>query len=202
MLHVLLMIAFASTTTLAEPNTGVTFDTTMAVGGQTLHLTGIDRRRALGLDAYAVAHYIAGVPDAAEGRIEEQLSQYIETPAHKALIFHGVYKSVPAHGIRHSWKKHFKDLGVPSREDFVEAFQSPFARGERLYFIASPEGTLEVRHDDKVIGQWEDPTLVHALWAMCLGPTTEIVDRMKLASLNPALEEIAARETEKETPRP
>jgi hypothetical protein len=201
MLHALLLIALASTATVTEPNTQVTFDTTMVVGEQTLKLTGVDRRRALGRDAYAVAHYIAGMPEAAQAA-DARLTKYIDDPAHKVLIFHGVYKSVPAHGIRHSWKKHFKDLDMKPREDFLDAFQAPFARGERLYFIASPEGRLEVRHDDKIIGQWEDPNLVRALWAMCLGPTTEIVDRMKLASRNPATEEIAARETEKETARP
>jgi hypothetical protein len=201
MLHALLLMVLASAATVTEPNTQVTFDATMVVGDQTLQLTGVDRRRALGRDAYAVAHYIVGTPEEAPGP-DARLTHYIDTPAHKVLIFHGVYKSVPAHGIRHSWKKHFKDLGMTPREDFIEAFQSPFARGERLYFIASPDGRLEVRHDDKIIGQWNDPTLVRALWAMCLGPTTEIVDRMKLASRNPAPEEIAARETEKETPRP
>ncbi len=201
MLHALLLMALASAATVTEPNTQVTFDATMMVGEQTLQLTGVDRRRALGRDAYSVAHYIAGMPDAAQDP-DARLARYIDTPAHKVLIFHGVYKSVPAHGIRHSWKKHFKDLDMKPREDFLDAFQAPFARGERLYFIASPEGRLEVRHDDKIIGQWNDPALVRALWAMCLGPTTEIVDRMKLASRNPTTEEIAARETEKETPRP
>ena len=201
MLHALLLMALASAATVTEPNTQVTFDATMMVGEQTLQLTGVDRRRALGRDAYAVAHYITGMPEAVQNP-DERLARYIDTPAHKVLIFHGVYKSVPAHGIRHSWKKHFKDLDMKPREDFVDAFQAPFARGERLYFIASPEGRLEARHDDKIIGQWNDPALVRALWAMSLGPTTEIVDRMKLASLNPATEEIAARETEKETARP
>lgn len=201
MLYALLLLAVASGTTLTEPNTNVIFDRTMALGEQTLHLTGVDRRRALGRDAYAVAHYIEGMPETVHDA-DARLARYIDTPAHKVLIFHGVYKSVPAHGIRHSWKKHFKDLDMTPREDFIEAFQAPFARGERLYFIASPEGGLEARHDDNIIGQWNDPALVRALWAMCLGPTTEIVDRMKLASLNPAPEEIAARETEKETPRP
>lgn len=201
MLHALLLMALASAATVTEPNTQVTFDATMVVGDQTLQLTGIDRRRALGRDAYAVAHYIAGMPEAAQ-EPDARLTHYIDTPAHKVLIFHGVYKSVPAHGIRHSWKKHFKELDMKPREDFVDAFQAPFARGERLYFIASPEGRLEVRHDDTVIGQWEDPALVHALWTMCLGPSTEIVDRMKLAALDQATEEIAARETEKETARP
>jgi len=201
MLHALLSIVLASTATVTEPNTQVTFDATMMIGEQTLQLTGVDRRRALGRDAYAVAHYIAGMPEEAQ-HPDARLSQYIDTPAHKVLIFHGVYKSVPAHGIRHSWKKHFKDLDMKPREDFVDAFQAPFARGERLFFIASPDGRLQVRHDDTIIGQWEDPALVRALWAMCLGPTTEIVDRTKLASLNPATEEIAARETEKETQRP
>lgn len=201
MLHALLLMVLASAATVTEPNTQVTFDATMVVGEQTLQLTGVDRRRALGRDAYAVAHYIVGKPEEAPGP-DARLARYIDTPAHKVLIFHGVYKSVPAHGIRHSWKKHFKDLGMTPREDFIEAFQSPFARGERLYFIASPDGRLEVRHDDKIIGQWNDPTLVRALWAMCLGPTSEIVDRTKLASLITGPEEIAARETEKETARP
>lgn len=201
MLHALLLMVLASTATVTEPNTQVTFDTTMLVGDQTLQLTGVDRRRALGRDAYAVAHYFVGMPEEAQDP-DAQLARYIDTPAHKILIFHGVYKSVPAHGIRHSWKKHFKDLGMTPREDFIEAFQAPFARGERLYFIASPEGRLEVRHDDKIVGQWDEPALVRALWAMCLGPTTEIVDRTKLASLPPGPEEIAARETEKETSRP
>lgn len=201
MLHALLLMALASVATVTEPNTQVTFDATMAVGEETLHLTGVDRRRALGRDAYAVAHYIAELPEI-EASGEARLSQYIDTPAHKVLVFHGVYKSVPAHGIRLSWKKHFKDLDMTPREDFIDAFKAPFARGERLYFIASPDGRLEARHDDKIIGQWEDPALVRALWAMCLGPTTEIVDRTKLASLNPAPEEIAARETEKETASP
>lgn len=201
MLHALLLITLASAATVTEPNTQVTFDATMVVGDQTLRLTGVDRRRALGRDAYAVAHYIAGISETSETD-DERLTQFIDASAHKALVFHGVYKSVPAHGIRHSWKKHFKDLGMTPREDFIEAFQSSFARGERLYFIASPEGRLEVRHDDTVIGQWEDPALVRALWAMCLGPTSEIVDRKGLAALNQTSEEIAARETEKETARP
>ena len=201
MLHALLLLALASTATVTEPNTQVTFDATMVVGDQTLQLTGVDRRRALGRDAYAVAHYIAGIPETAQDP-DARLARYIDAPANKVLIFHGVYKSVPAHGIRLSWKKHFKDLDMTPREDFIEAFQAPFARGERLYFIASPEGGLEARHDDKIIGQWNDPALVRALWAMCLGPTTEIVDRKRLAALNPAPEEIAARETEKETARP
>jgi hypothetical protein len=198
MLHALLMLALA---TVTEPNTQVAFDATMAVGEETLHLTGVDRRRALGRDAYAVAHYIAGMPESAQDP-DARLNHYIDSSAHKVLVFHGVYKSVPAHGIRLSWKKHFKDLDMTPREDFIDAFKEPFARGERLYFIASPEGGLVARHDDKIIGQWNDPALVRALWAMCLGPTTEIVDRMKLASLNPTTEEIAARETDKETARP
>jgi hypothetical protein len=201
MLHALLLITLASAATVTEPNTQVTFDATMMVGEQTLQLTGVVRRRALGRDAYAVAHYIAGMPGAVQNP-DARLARYIDTPAHKVLIFHGVYKSVPAHGIRHSWKKHFKDLDMKPREDFVDAFQAPFARGERLYFIASPDGHLEVRHDDNIIGQWNDPTLVRALWAMCLGPTTEIVDRKRLAALDQTTEEIAARETEKETARP
>lgn len=203
MLNALILLVFASTT-VAEPNTAVTFDTTITLGEQMLNLTGVDRRRALGRDAYAVAHYIGAVPG--ERRVQSDaeglLDQYINAATHKVLVFHGVYKNVPAHGIRHSWRKHFKDLGIAPREDFVDVFQSPFIRGERLYFIANPDGHLEVRHGDRVLGQWDDPTLVRALWAMCLGPTTEIVERTKLASLQIPPQETADRDPAKEPARP
>ena len=202
MLQALIMMAVASLATVTEPNTGVTFDTSMQVGEHNLRLTGVDRRRALGRDAYAVAHYVWNMHPDALPEPGEQLDSYIEARTHKVLVFHGVYKSVPAHGIRHSWKKHFKDLGVPPHDDFIEAFQAPFRRGDRLYFIASPEGRLEVRHDDRLLGAWNDPALVRALWAMCLGPTTEIVDRRELAARNPAAEDPTARKTDKEATKP
>lgn len=202
MIGTLLLFAIASTATVTESNTGVAFDMAMEVGAHTLHLTGVDRRRALGRDAYAVAHYMAEIPLDPHTDADARLNKYIEAPKHKVLIFHGVYKSVPAHGIRHSWRKHFSDLSVPPHDDFVNAFQAPFARGERLYFIANPEGRLEVRHDDRVLGEWNDPALVRALWAMCLGSTSELVDRRKLAALSPLPEDAARRETDKEPEHP
>ena len=196
MLPSLLLLVLASDATVTEPNTSVEFSRTIKVGEFTMALTGVDRRRALGRDAYAVAHYISDFPaeTLARAATYDRLDQYIDTPAHKVIIFHGVYKHVPANGIRHSWRKHFKDLGIPPREDFVDAFQSPFARGERLYFIATPEGRLEVRQDVRVLGQWDDSVLVRALWAICLGPTTEMVDREKLAALNILSADTIARE--------
>lgn len=196
MLPSLLLLVLAAAANVTEPNTAVEFERTMKVGEYTLALTGVDRRRALGRDAYAVAHYISdfSAETIAQAATYDRLDQYIDAPAHKMIIFHGVYKHVPANGIRHSWRKHFKDLGIPPREDFVDAFQSPFARGERIYFIATPEGRLEVRQNDRVLGQWDDPVLVRALWAMCLGPTTEMVDREKLAALNILSADTIARE--------
>ena len=195
MLSLLLSLALASSGGITEPHTKVHFDARLEAAGVALALTGVDRRRALDRDAYAVAHYIA-TPDTGglhERTAEDRLSAWIETPAHKLLIFEGVYKSVPAHGIRLSWKKHFKDLGLTPHAEFVAAFQEPFQRGDRLYFQADPEGRLEVRHDDRLLGAWTDPALVRALWAMCLGPTTEIVARENLAALTPEREAVAAR---------
>lgn len=183
---------------IVEPNTGVAFDPVFALEGKELVLTGTDRRRALGRDAYAVAHYIDPGAFPAEGEAASRLDECIAAGADKVMIFHGVYPSVPAHGIRHSWKKHFRDLGVESREDFIDAFTEPFKKNQRLYFIARASGELEVRHDACLIGEWKDPELVRALWAMCLGPTTEIVNRENLAALRPT--EVALRAPVDETP--
>lgn len=186
-------------TTVVEPHTGVAFEPVFALADKNLVLTGVDRRRALGRDAYAVAHYIDGDAAPAEGKATARLDACIAASADKVMIFHGVYPSVPAHGIRHSWKKHFRDLDMEPREDFVDAFTEPFKKDERLYFIARASGRLEVRHETRLLGEWDDPELVRALWSMCLGPTTEIVNRENLAALRPA--EVARRDAPGDAPK-
>lgn len=204
MIQPLLLVVLVSTASITEPSTGVAFETTLTVSNQSLALTGTGVRRALGQNAYAVAHYIAtaGEERLAPPATVERLDQFINASAYKAIVFHGVYKSVPAQGIRHSWRKHFKELGEKPREDFIETFKSPFARGERLQFLATPEGHLEVRHDGRLIGQWTDASLVDSVWRMCLGPTTEIVDRTQLSAREWVPNPSAKNETEKETATP
>ena len=179
-----------------EAKTGVAFEPAFVLEGNKLVLTGVDRRRALGRDAYAVAHYIDEDAAPADGSATARLEVCIAARADKVLVFHGVYPSVPAHGIRHSWKKHFRDLGMEPREDFMKAFTEPFRKDERLYFIARASGRLEVRHDTRLVGEWDDPELVGALWAMSLGPTAEIVNREGLVAIRAG--EIARRETSDE----
>ena len=90
------------------------FERCLERDGVALALTGVDRRRALGMDAYAIAHYVdeRALPVDAGLSPEDRLERYIDAPAYKLIVFHGVYRRVPPHGIRLSWKKHFKDLGL------------------------------------------------------------------------------------------
>lgn len=193
MLFLCTLLVTGAAAAVVEPHTGVEFERRLERDGVDLALTGVDRRRALGMDAYAIAHYAdeRALPADAGLSPEERLERYIDTAAHKLIVFHGVYRRVPPHGIRLSWKKHFKDLGLEPREDFIEAFDRPFSRGERLYFEADPEGCLTVRHGETLLGAWDDPELTRALWAMCLGPVSEVVARENLVAREDAARDMA-----------
>jgi hypothetical protein len=171
-------------TAVAEPHTGVEFPTTLERQGTSMVLTGVDRRRVMGRNAYAIAHYVA--PDHARQMESWDLDQridYLERCAGpKAIVMVGTYRKVPARGIRWSWKQHFERLGLSPHTDFIAAFQSPFREGERLYFHAVDGESLEVFHDTRRLGLWRDPSLVRAFWAMCLGPESEVEERTNLVS--------------------
>lgn len=180
----LLLLLFA-TVEVAETHTGATFERVITLEGTELVLTGVDRRRAFGRDVYAVAHYAAptNVQAAQDHDPATRIAHYSAAEAPKAIVFRGVYRSVPARGIRWSWENHFKRLDMTPHEGFIEAFQAPFRRGERLYFFASGDGTLTVHHDATHLGTWDDPALVRAFWDMCLGPATEIENPANLVAL-------------------
>ena len=171
-----LIAALVASTEVTEPHTGTDFDTWLDVDGVELVLTGVDHRRVMGRDAYAVAHYAtAKLAQAGEGLSpDERLTHYRNAPSGKAIVFRGVYRKVPARGIRWSWKQHFERLDVPPHEEFIAAFDAPFRRGERLYFLATEDDRLTVYHDAEQLGTWEDAALVRAFWDMCLGPATEV----------------------------
>lgn len=185
---VLFITALASITASAElnePHTGAAFDQHIALDGDQLVLTGMDHRRVFGQDAYAIAHYVSEAVAAPENleSPEERLAYYRALAGPKAILLRGVYRKVPARGIRWSWENHFERLGQKPHEEFIEAFQEPFRRGERLYFHAPGNGTLTVYQDAVHLGTWNDPDLVRAFWDMCLGPATEVVQPENLVAL-------------------
>lgn len=169
---------------VTEPNTRAPFAASIEIAGQTLYLTGADYRRALGRDAYALAHYasaeardaIADLPD------NERLDYLAAHPGPKAVILHGVYSSIPARGIRWSWRKSFRrvDAYDASAKSFIDLFDASFKRDSRLEFIALGEGAVRIVLDGRTLGEWQDATLANALWAICLGKEADLENRNNL----------------------
>jgi hypothetical protein len=169
---------------VAEPNTRAPFAASIEVDGETLHLTGADYRRALGRDAYALAHYAsAEARDAMAGLPENERLDFLTAHSGpKAVILHGVYSSIPARGIRWSWRKSFRRIDAydDTAKSFIDLFDSSFKRDSRLEFIAAGDGAVRIVLDGRTLGEWQNDSLANALWAICLGKEADLENRDNL----------------------
>jgi hypothetical protein len=180
-------ISALGTLDYVERTTEVAFSRVVERGDATFHLTGADYRVVMRKTAYAIAHYASedGIDSAGQQAPAEWRKAFIGHPKDKMIVFHGVYRKVPARGIRWSWRQNFKSVGESPHKEFIAAFHRSFRRGERLYFTVDEAGKLTVHHDEELLGTWDDPSLVRALWAMCLGEKSETVSPDNLVSIVP-----------------
>jgi len=174
-LATVLAVFAAGDATVIEPETGETFPTEIEVDGNTLMLTGADRRTYRGHAVYAIAHY--GAPDAAPAAASPRQARehWIESSAPKAFILKGT-RDVPARGIRWSWTDSLirVDYRGNNRNEFVSAFQEDFTEDAVLRLEADGNGQLRAVMNGEEIGAWNDAELVRAVWAVSLGEDSEL----------------------------
>ena len=178
------LVAKADQANFVESNTGAEFPRQLTSGDRTLQLTGADRRRELGRNAYALAHYIGYETDSAR-TTKQLLGEFSTTDQPKAILLKGVYSKVPARGIRWAWKRGLKRAGftdTKSRKDFVGRFKRAFLLGDELLFDATDPNRLVVTLNDELFGEWENPALVRAIWTMCVGENADLENPSNLAN--------------------
>ena len=176
--------AYGNLTHYIEPSTQIPFDKNIILNENTLHLTGADRRRELGKDVYAIAHY-SEKPINKELSAEQQLNQLIHSSSSKALILKGVNTKIPARGIRWAWNKGLKDVGYSNKKtkkNFVGVFNKSFTKGDEIIFESTTTASLKVYINTKLIGEWQDPLLQKAIWEICLNEKSDLVNRKNLVS--------------------
>lgn len=169
--------------TVLEPQTEAAFPHHLAVGGEQVSLTGANYRQVSGVVVYAIAHY--GAPEAAPKELDPAKARWhwIEAAAGKAFVLKGT-RSVPARGIRYSWSSSLKRGGYtgPNLEGFVEAFTKDFERDSTLVLSATAGGVLRAEQDGELLGEWDDPALVQAVWKVSLGRDSEVRQPEKLVT--------------------
>lgn len=161
---------------VTEPATGKDFPPAVRVGNDVVPITGADYRSVSGVMVYAIAHY--GAVDATPSPVTpsaEARWHWVESQAPKAFMLRGT-RDVPARGIRYSWRTSLKKVGYKGTNDdtFTNAFRKDFSAESELLISADGEGCLRVEQDGELLGQWEDPELVQAVWAVSLGRHSEV----------------------------
>ncbi|MBI1319489.1 MAG: hypothetical protein GC168_11170 [Candidatus Hydrogenedens sp.] len=167
---------------LVEPATSEPLPEAIEAGGLELEITGADVRRVMGMNAYALGHYVcdsSAVPEDPAAALD----YLCEAPLAKALVFRGTH-AIPARGIRWSWRKSLSrvDYEGEYRSSFVDAFSGDFEVGTVLCLYTDGKGGLKAVQDGKVLGEWNEPALVAAVWNVALGEDAEVVTRENLVA--------------------
>lgn len=169
---------------VTEPATGKEFPAFVTVGDRAIPITGADYRSVSGVVVYAIAHY--GAADASpttDTPGAEARWHWVETPAPKAFLLRGT-RDVPARGIRYSWRTSLKRVGYdgPHADAFTNAFRKDFTADSELLLSADRDGRLRVEQDGELLGAWDDPRLVQAVWEVSLGRHSEVRQPERLVS--------------------
>jgi hypothetical protein len=170
------LLAVALDGLVTEPATREAFPPTVQIDGTTAHLTGADHRAVSGIAVYAIAHYGAldSLP-ASDLNDAQTRWHWVEAQGAKAFVLLGV-REVPARGIRYSWRNSLKRAGYTGDQGdaFVKAFTKDFGADSELRLTATADGTLRAEQDGELLGTWQDPELVRAVWLVSLGRDSEV----------------------------
>jgi len=164
--------------TVTEPKTEQSFSATIEHNGATLECTGTTYRSKFFFKAYAFAHYGA-LDEAPETDNADKLLQYwIEAKAPKAIHLKLV-RDISASQMRDAIEDAFDEVGYTGepREVFLTDFAEDYPEGSEVLLVANAKNTLRGYRKGKLMGEWEDAELIHALWQTWLGEDTVLEDR-------------------------
>ena len=175
------LVVFAGT--VQEPRTGVEFADTLVLDKGTVVCTGVDVRTKWMVKIYAIAHY--GDPASAPKDLppEERLNQWIDAKVLKAFVLKFTY-GIDAKKMREACDEGFDNANYhgKSREPFLATLQGELKRGDEFRLAARPDGILTAEHNGSILGTWQDPELIRALWTIWMGEKSPLSKRETLVS--------------------
>lgn len=178
--------------TIAEPSSGVQFDTTKTADGKSFTLVGVGLRKKFVVKVYAMALYVENVEGKrafpslatkAGGREKEKLTQGDRAQSFliwgqfgKLAVLHFV-RDVSAGQVRSAFEDGLaEELSDKASGDVREAAQGflkmldrDVKNGDELTLRSSPDGKLEVNLGGQAKGAVQNSKLVRALWGVWLG---------------------------------
>lgn len=162
----LLMLSFSVTAQALEV-AGVNMEQSVAVNGHILKLNGYGIRKKFFVKVYMGSLYLGKQAKRAEDAMNDSGDKVIRMNFLHSKVEKGKITEAFSEGIANN----SQDVaGSLEAKRFISLFNGDFSRGDVVDLILAADGTVSVKHNNKLLGSLPSPRLAKAILAIYLGP--------------------------------